>query len=270
MTGDTKGIALDGAIWMTAGGRNLGGKGRIDLLAEVERRGSITGAAKAVRLSYKAAWDAIDTMNTLAGEPLVSTSAGGRGGGGARLTPRGRQLVDHFRVIQQEHQRFVEALGRRAGGLVDDYRLIRGFGIRTSARNQFRGRVTAIRDGAVNDEVELETPGGQRLVASITHESREHLGLEVGGEAFALVKSSSVIVMTDDGGAKLSARNQLTGTVGQVRPGAVNTEVTIDLPGGGTVAAIVTNDGAQALGLAPGVRATAVFKASSVIVGVAA
>jgi molybdate transport system regulatory protein len=85
-----------------------------------------------------------------------------------------------------------------------------------------------------------------------------------------LVKASSIIVVTDDDGARFSARNRLTGVVARVQPGAVNTEVVIDLPGGGSVAAIVTNESGNALGLVVGKAASAIFKASSVIVGIPA
>ncbi|MDQ1259693.1 MAG: molybdate transport system regulatory protein, partial [Pseudomonadota bacterium] len=105
-------FALQGSIWMTAGGENLGGKGRVELLAHLMRCGSITQAAKAMGMSYKAAWDAIDTMNNLAGEPLVARSVGGRGGGGTRLTARGLRLVENFQVIEEEHRRFVAQLGQ--------------------------------------------------------------------------------------------------------------------------------------------------------------
>jgi molybdate transport system regulatory protein len=76
--------------------------------------------------------------------------------------------------------------------------------------------------------------------------------------------------MTDAQGARFSARNRLAGTIARVTPGAVNTEVVLDLTGGGSVAAIITNESARALELAEGRTATAMFKASSVIVGVPA
>ena len=141
--------------------------------------------------------------------------------------------------------------------------------MKTSARNQFSGTVAAIKPGAVNDEILLRIVGGQEIVAVITHESTASLGLREGGEAFALVKASSIILATGESG-KLSARNQLRGTVCRVQPGAVNSEVTIALPGGGTIAATVTRDSEQAMALEVGMEATAVFKASSVIVGVPA
>lgn len=140
--------------------------------------------------------------------------------------------------------------------------------IKTSARNKLFGRVASVRGGAVNDEVVLELPGGQRIVATITHESVETLELAEGVEAFALIKASSVLVGLPDPGMRLSARNQLAGVVARVMPGAVNAEVVIELDGGGTVAAIVTNGSVEALGLQAGVAAVAIFKASSVILGV--
>ena len=140
--------------------------------------------------------------------------------------------------------------------------------MKTSARNQFIGTVKRVRAGAVNDEIEIETAGGLRVVATVTTESRASLGLAAGVKAFALVKASSVILLTDLGTARLSARNQFAGRVQKVTPGAVNSEVVIDLPSGGQLAAVITNESATNLALATGSPVTAVFKATSVIVGV--
>ncbi len=264
----TQAIELQGSVWMTVGKENFGGKGRIGLLASIAEHGSITQAAKAIKLSYKAAWEAIDTMNNLAGEPLVERVSGGKGGGGTRLTRRGEQLVVNFRTIEREHQHFIEQLAQQAEGIADDYLLIRRMTMKTSARNQFLGTVTQLKTGAVNDEVELELAKGHKIVAIITHESAGSLGLKAGASAFALIKASSILVVTDAQGAKFSARNNLAGVVSRLQPGAVNTEVVIDLPGGGSVAAIITNESSKNLALAVGVPASAVFKASSVILGV--
>ena len=154
--------------------------------------------------------------------------------------------------------------------MTEDYSLMGSIAMKTSARNQFAGTVHAIRGGAINDEIDLEVIGGLHIVATVTRESRDELGLAVGAKAFALVKASSVILMTDAADVRLSARNQLAGKVTRVVPGAVNTEVVLELPGGGSVAAIITNESAKSLAIAVGSAVTAVFKASSVIVGVAA
>ncbi|NMM75174.1 molybdenum-dependent transcriptional regulator [Acidovorax sp. SRB_14] len=263
---DTR-IELGGAVWMTVGGENLGGAGRIALLAQIAECGSITHAAKALKMSYKAAWDAIDTMNNLAGEPLVERVAGGKGGGGTVLTRRGVQLVENFRLIEREHQRFVAQLNYEAEGIADDFLLLRRMAMKTSARNHFAGQVTRVQRGAVNDEIEIAVAGGHTVVATVTHESAEGLRLAVGAQAFALVKASSIVVVADAQGARFSARNQLAGTVARLVPGAVHTEVVIALAGGGSVAATITNESCAALGLAEGTPAMAIFKASSVIVG---
>jgi molybdate transport system regulatory protein len=139
--------------------------------------------------------------------------------------------------------------------------------IRTSARNQFAGKVVGIRQGAVNDLVELEIPGGDRIVATITSESTRNLGLAPGGEAMALIKASSVLIGLPDDGLRLSARNQLAGTVTEVTLGAVNAEVKVALQGGSVLVAIITNDSASALDLAEGRAVLAIVKASSIILG---
>lgn len=140
--------------------------------------------------------------------------------------------------------------------------------MRTSARNHFTGNVTEVKAGAVNDEITLRTSEGLDIVAIITHGSAASLGLAAGKPAFALVKASSVIVMVDANSSQVSARNCLTGTIASVTKGAVNSEVIISAAGGAQIAAIVTNDSVDRLGLASGKTASAIFKASSVIVGV--
>lgn len=263
-------LELDGAIWFRSGSQDWGGRERIALLAAIGEHGSITAAAKAVGLSYKAAWDAIDAMNNSAGEPLVVRAAGGKGGGGTVLTERAAGLIRTYRALEQEHRLFIEhlaRLGHLGEAARDDLDLMRRFMVRTSARNKLFGKVAAIRGGAVNDEVVLALAGGQQVVATITHESVQTLRLAPGTEAFALIKASSVLLGLPDPSLRLSARNQLPGKVSRVLPGAVNAEVALELDGGGTVVAIVTNDSVSALGLAQGSGALAIFKASSVILG---
>jgi molybdate transport system regulatory protein len=263
-------LTVGGAIWLTVGGESFGGTARIGLLRAIVDKGSITHAAKAVGISYKTAWDAIDAMNALAGEPLVARSAGGKGGGSTHLTPRGLRLVERFGQIDAVHQRFLKLLDDESIDLDREFSLIKTLNLRTSARNQFVGTVTGVRAGAVNDEVELTLSGGARIVAIVTRESTQALGLRTGITAFALLKSSSVIVATGIEGAKVSARNQLHGAIASVTSGAVNAEVVVDLDGGGSVGATVSQASLTELGFESGARVTALFKASSVILAVAA
>lgn len=140
--------------------------------------------------------------------------------------------------------------------------------MKISARNVFEGSITALVDGTVSAEVEITTPGGDRIVAVVTEDSVQSLGLIVGKPAMALVKAPWVIVVTDDSGVKLSARNQLAGTVQHIEKGAINSEIAIKLVGGTLVYAVITNEAVMELGLKPGAPATALIKASHVVIGV--
>lgn len=142
--------------------------------------------------------------------------------------------------------------------------------MKVSARNVFKGTVSRLQEGAVNAEVSLTLPGGNELVAIVTMESARNLGLAVGVEAVALVKAPWVMLMTESSDIRLSARNCLEGKVTSVTDGAVNSEVVIKLNGGAEVYSIVTRQAVTELGLAPGVSATAVIKASHIIIGVPA
>ncbi|ACC73516.1 TOBE domain-containing protein [Paraburkholderia phymatum] len=264
-------LQFGGSVWFRSGEQALGGAQRIALLAAIGETGSITAGARAVGMSYKAAWDAVDAMNNLAGETLVIRSTGGKGGGGTTLTPRALTLIDTFRAVDREHRLFLERAGAAIARFSDDWQLIGRIGMKTSARNQLYGKVSAIQRGTVNDEIALALPGGQRVVAIVTHESTETLALAVGAEAVALVKASSVLLVADDGTSdRLSTRNRLRGTVSVVQRGALNAEVSLTLEGGAVVTSVVTNESVAELGVAEGQVLVAAFKASSVILGVTA
>ena len=239
------------------------------LLEAVDRIGSINRAARDVRLSYKGAWEMIERASNLSPRLLVETATGGREGGGTRLTGTGRKLLDLFLKLQEEHRRFLDGLNRQ---LADDPEVLlwlRRLFMKASARNQWFGTVTDVHVGPVSAEVFVNLKGGATLVATVTQESVASLGLAKGKEVLALVKAPLVMVVTDLEGYRLSARNQLSGTISHLQEGAVNAEVVIALPGGDAVAATITKESVHSLGLAVGNPATAVFKAGAVILGVA-
>lgn len=138
----------------------------------------------------------------------------------------------------------------------------------TSARNQLPGVIKEIHIGAVNAEVMIGLKGGETIVASITKDSVSHLALGEGKDVIVLIKAPQIILITDFGGYKLSARNQLAGEVTQVKPGVVNSEVDVKLKGGELMAATVTNESVENLGIKKGQAITAVFKAGAVILAV--
>ncbi|HEY3432886.1 MAG TPA: TOBE domain-containing protein [Rhodocyclaceae bacterium] len=248
------------------------GDTRIKLLESIDRYGSITKAAKAVPLSYKAAWDAVDAMNNLAEEALVERSVGGKHGGGTNLTEYGKRLVAMYRAVEQEYQESLNRLAQRMGedgtGDIRQFQaMLRRMSMKTSARNQFVGTVSSLREGEVSFEVGIRLDETTEIIAIITRESAETLELTIGSEVYAFVKASSVILLTEPN-ARTTARNHLWGEISRVHEGPVNSEVIIALPGGRNVTAIVTHDSVDNLALDVGTPACAVFKASNVILAV--
>ncbi len=258
---------LKGMLSLHAGDRHVGGLHRIELLAAIGETGSISAAARALGMSYKGAWDAVDAMNNLADAPLVRRATGGRRGGGTTLTPRGQRLVEVFRAMAAEHARFVHQLGAMGEASLRDLQLMRRFMLRTSARNQLAGTVAAIVPGTVNDTVELALAGGQRLAVTITRESTRELGLAVGREAIALIKASSVQLGRPDATEQPSARNRLAGAIATIERGEAHAEVVMDLDGGGVIVAVVASSDMDAPDLAEGHRTAAIIEASSVLLG---
>jgi molybdate transport system regulatory protein len=262
-----KSLQVFGGIWMGKDDDSKISDVRISLLEKIGQYGSITQAAKAVGISYKTAWDAVDVMNNLSGGSLVASATGGKGGGGTHLTDAGVKLVQTYRMIQKEHERFLSNI--RAG--VDDfdnyYPVIRRLSMKNSARNQFFGRVTHILTGSISSEIRIAISDKDEIAAIITHESLENLEIKVGCEIWVLIKSSNVILGIEDNNFTLSVPNCLHGTVLRMTEGKDSSDVVLVLDGGNTVSAIISNVSIKKMGLKVGMEASAIFQASSILLG---
>ncbi|MFM2342693.1 MAG: hypothetical protein RLZZ592_2346 [Pseudomonadota bacterium] len=240
---------------------------RIRLLEAIDHCGSLNRAAREVPLSYKAAWEALDTMNRLAPEPLVERVTGGRGGGGTRLTNYARQIVRLHRAMENTQQDILDRLGAvPAEADAPTLRaLISRLGMRTSARNQFATRVMALRDrgGLLDVRLQLGETPGTTLLATITPESAERLDLAPGREVWALVKAPAVRLAQQPARRPPQGRNQLAGRIVQIRPGTTRTAVTLKLDGGETIHAAVAP--MQTAALQPGDAAWATFDGDQVV-----
>lgn len=140
--------------------------------------------------------------------------------------------------------------------------------MKISARNQLKGVVSAVKDGAVNGIVRLDL-GGSAITADITMASIKELGIAEGKEAYAIVKASNVMFAAGSEPVKgISARNQLVGTVSTIKKGAVNGHVALELSDGNIVTGSITNAAIDDLGLEVGAPAIAIVKSTDVIVGV--
>lgn len=136
-----------------------------------------------------------------------------------------------------------------------------------SARNQLTGKVSAIFEGSVNNEVMITLPNGDELVTVITKQSCETLGIMPGKEAMAIIKAPCVVLANPESGFQFSARNQFLGTITKVVKGAVNSTVFFTTEKGLAITAVVTNESVEEMALEVGQPILGLVKASSIIVG---
>ncbi|MCG8415590.1 MAG: TOBE domain-containing protein [Pseudomonadales bacterium] len=260
----SSGAALKGDLFLESADRQSFDSRQITLLQAVKSCGSISSAAKQVGISYKTAWDRLNAMNNISDKPIVNRAAGGPRGGGTRLTDFGEELLSGLQALQEEHAGFVARLGENVQELGDLSRFLRSSNLRTSARNQYRGKIQKVIPGTVNTEVELAPTETLHIVATITNDSFSRMELGPGVEVIALIKSSWVMLSAQTNVAT-SARNQLPGTINQITKGEVDAEITLDLGGGKSLCSVITAASCDAMQLSEGQEVTALFKASSVI-----
>jgi len=239
---------------------------RVALIEAGDELGSISAAAKRMGLSYKGAWDIVQALNNLFDAPLIEAAPGGKAGGAAQVTPRGREVVTAFRRVQGQVD---AALAKLEAGFAGDVTrdLFWSLGMRTSARNALRGEISRITTGTVSSEVGLTVAPGVEIISILTRRSVEELDLAKGKPAIALIKSSFVVLAKGEN-LRTSARNQIAGKVTSREDGAVNSEIVLDIGGAKTLTATITLESAETLEIAAGDTVTALVKAPHVILAV--
>lgn len=254
---------LQGRFWLAAGnGEYFAGKGRIELLRHIKETGSISKAAKVMGMSYKAAWDSVDTMNNLAGEVLVHRTSGGRHGGGSMLTDAGIKFIETYEKYDEIFNSMLDFIAEHP----EVENMAGRFHFKTSADNSFYGKISEIKDGAVMSIVSIDC-GGIIIYSSVSKHSIDRMGLKKGTEVCAVINSNQLIILDDeDNNDKLSAANIFSGTVTSVKKGAVNGEVFIKLSDTSSLYVIVTNESVDTMGIKYGRNLKAACSSASVIV----
>lgn len=109
-----------GRIWVDIDDKNFLGKGKVELLKKIDEYGSMSKAAKDMKMSYKAAWDVVKEINSLSKYPIVDTKIGGLDGGGSTLTPKGKQLISAFEAIEKDLNKFLKNAQSKINKLLQD------------------------------------------------------------------------------------------------------------------------------------------------------
>lgn len=235
---------------------------RIELLRQVKESGSISRGAKLAGISYKSAWDAVSEMNQLADRTLVERATGGKGGGGAVVTPFGERLIQLYELLEQIQQRAFDVLqdDDQPGTLLA---AIARLSLQTSARNQLSGTLIERNFQPIQQQVTvLLADGITQIQVALTEQSADRLQLESGKEVLVLIKAPWINVTRD----AVQADNQLPGIISQIDRGETHSEVLIAVGGGTTLCATVENPLITREDIQPGTAVTAFFNADRVII----
>jgi len=173
-----------GKIWIEHEGKPILGKGGAEILREIEKEQSLSKAAAKLGMSYRYVWNYVQKMHRALGEKVVETYKGGKaGGGGAMLTAVGKALLDEYVRLE--------------GCLGEFLACTDGSGVmllKLSARNQLKGKVVSVEKGVITAKVKVEVKVPVTVTAVITKEAVEDLGLKVGDDVTAVVKSTEIMI----------------------------------------------------------------------------
>jgi len=197
---------------------------RLDILRRIGEVGSISQAARDAGVSYKAAWQAVDTLSNLAGRPLLEKVVGGSGGGGARLTATGHKLLA---AAERLHTARTAAVAQIDGSPAFSAGAL---ALRTSMRNTLPCTVHRVQSQAGAMHIQLRLSDGQLITSRITRESAQLLGLVKDLHVLALCKATAVKVSAPLQDHRLNDQtNLLQGTASRLPAAGRAGEVTLRL-----------------------------------------
>lgn len=236
---------------------------RLEVLRFIHQAGSISEAARAAGISYKAAWQALETLGNLAGVPVVEKAVGGSGGGGARLTPEGLQVLQAAEALNAARDQVLARIRRQPRASRLNVAGLAGVGLRTSMRNQMPCVVREVSRVRGSARVVLQLSDGQGLASRITLESLQLLGLGPGRHVLAMFKATAVTVAPRI--VAVGGVNLLQGRVTRRGSGAAGLEVSLQVAPGLAVVGFADPDGPPRLRQ----PAMAAVEETAVVIGLA-
>jgi len=247
---------VDGNIWINKENRGFIGKGRVELLQNIQIYGSISKAAKQMKMSYKAAWDSVDIMNKLSNKPLVTKVTGGVGGGGTVITAYAKELIQAYEEVSMLYRNYFETLGNSFNAnLLDD-----------SFEEPVFCRLTGtIKDKLnINDnyEITIQTKSKQLLTSIESKKFVLERALEIGDEITFLIETNNIVINKNPNSN--SARNILEGKVLKITNDGINSTIKIDCGNEEIIYAKVTSSSCAKLNIEVGDSLFASFKAYNI------
>jgi len=171
-------------IWLEYNGEPILGKGGADILEAIKKEKSISKAAKAIKMSYRYAWNYLAKMEKALEQPIVQTHRGGKaGGGGAKLTLLGESLLKEYKRVEGY-----------VGEILSDEEYWEMVGLKISARNRLKGVVKTVEKGDVVAKVKVEVSAPILITALISTEAVDDLEIKTGDNVEAVIKATEVMI----------------------------------------------------------------------------
>ncbi len=104
---------VNGSLWIECEDERFFGPGKVELLERIDKTGSISQAAKQMKMSYKKAWEMVNALNAQAARPVVVAQTGGEKGGGSTITEEARQLITYHQELRKRFRDFLQRETKR-------------------------------------------------------------------------------------------------------------------------------------------------------------
>ena len=170
--------------WLEYRGKPLLGGGGAEILKYVKEYGSLSEAAQRLGMSYRYAWGYVKSIEKILGGRVLETFKGGKtGGGGARLTKLGTNVLDEY-----------ERVSNRLNEVMRNTKFKEVSRLKISARNRFKGKVISVEKNGITAKVKVEVTTPIVVTALISKEAVEDLQIKVGDMVEAIVKATGVMI----------------------------------------------------------------------------
>ncbi|MDR1554725.1 MAG: TOBE domain-containing protein [Campylobacteraceae bacterium] len=252
-------FSVESSIWINSKKRPFIGKGRIELLKRIHETGSLSKAAKVMKMSYKAAWDTLSDINKASDNILVERAIGGKNGGGSFLTPTAHLYINIYDKIYEEQRQFFDLIEEHMGNYDELMKFLARNSLRTSARNQLHGKITNLQKESIMSTIKLDV-NGLEFDVLITTKSAEELGLKKGSLAWLIFKTSWVEILDKN----RTGENVFEAAVQSLEKKGDNTEIVLEL--GNDTTLVSTYDDKKIL--EKGDRVKVYIDKSNIILGV--
>ena len=254
---------VDSSIWLDKNQKGFLGKGRIELLKNIDKYGSLSKAAKEMKMSYKAAWDALNEMKKLSSVNLIISNSGGSGGGGSRLTSRAKDYIKIYELLFQTQQKFLKTIESHVENSSDLQTFLRRSSLRTSARNQIFGKVASIQIGSISSTLDILIDDNLHISSTITNKSLKELDIKKGKDIYVLIKAPWIKILQEN-----TQENQIQCTINHIKKEKNLVELSLHVSPSLTLISTMNLDDFQLLHVKKNDKITASFDANNTIIGV--